>query len=90
MSFGQIEINLLPLADTDWHTFAWQTVAAIGSGLVTAVLVSGVLPALEQTFRLTTPMAWLELTDLNHPLLMRLSLDAPGTYEHSQAVARLG
>ncbi len=89
LSFGQIEISLLPPADTDWHTFAWQTVAAVGSGLVTAVLVSGVLPALEQTFHLTTPMAWLELTDLNHPLLMRLSLDASGTYEHSQAVARL-
>ena len=46
-------------------------------------------PALEQTFRLTTAMSWLELTDLNHPLLMRLSMEAPGTYEHSQAVARL-
>ncbi len=89
LSFGQIEISLLPLADTDWRIVSWQTVAAVGSGLITAVLVSGVLPALEQTFKLTTPMAWLELTDLNHPLLMRLSLDAPGTYEHSQAVARL-
>ncbi len=61
----------------------------MGSGLVTAMLVSGALPALEQTFRLTTPMSWLEMTDLNHPLLMRLSMEAPGTYEHSQAVARL-
>ena len=67
----------------------FQSLAAVGSGLVTAVLVSGALPALEQTFRLTTPMSWLEMTDLNHPLLMRLSLEAPGTYEHSQAVARL-
>ena len=89
LSFGQIDINLLPFAETDWRMVGWQSLAAVGSGLVTAVLVSGVLPALEQTFRLTTPMAWLELTDLNHPLLMRLSLDAPGTYEHSQAVARL-
>ena len=53
------------------------------------MLVSGCLPALEQTFSLTTAMSWLELTDLNHPLLMRLSMEAPGTYEHSQAVARL-
>ena len=89
LSFGQIEVSLLPLGDTDWRLFTWQTIAAVGSGLVTAVLVSGILPALEQTFHLTTPMAWLELTDLNHPLLMRLSQDAPGTYEHSQAVARL-
>ena len=89
LSFGQIDVNLMPFADTNWPMVGWQSVAAVGSGLVTAALVSGALPALEQTFRLTTPMAWLELTDLNHPLLMRLSLDAPGTYEHSQAVARL-
>ncbi len=67
----------------------YQSLAAIGTGLVTAVLVSGALPVLEQAFRVTTPISWLEMTDLNHPLLMRLSLEAPGTYEHSQAVARL-
>ena len=67
----------------------YQTLAAVGSAVFTAMLVSGALPALEQMFHITTGISWLELTDLNHPLLMRLSLEAPGTYEHSQAVARL-
>lgn len=89
MSFGLIELSWVPGTTTNWKMVAFQTMAAIGSGLGTAVLVSGILPALEQTFSLTTAMSWLELTDLNHPLLMRLSQDAPGTYEHSQAVARL-
>ena len=89
LSFGLIDVYRLTFGDTTWHTVAYQSLAAIGSGLVTAMLVSGALPALEQVFQLTTAMSWLELTDLNHPLLMRLSMDAPGTYEHSQAVARL-
>ncbi len=89
LSFGLIDIYRLAFGDTNWHMVAYQSLAAIGSGLVTAMLVSGALPALEQIFHLTTAMSWLELTDLNHPLLMRLSMDAPGTYEHSQAVARL-
>ena len=89
LSFGIIQLGGLPDGSTDWRMFAFQSLTAVGSGIMTAVLISGVLPALEQTFSLTTAMSWLELTDLNHPLLMRLSQDAPGTYEHSQAVARL-
>jgi putative nucleotidyltransferase with HDIG domain len=89
LSFGLIEIYWFALGQTDWRIVGLQSLAAVGSGLVTAMLVSGALPVLEQTFNITTAMSWLELTDLNHPLLMRLSLEAPGTYEHSQAVARL-
>ncbi len=89
LSFGLIELNWVPGGTTNWRMFTYQSMAAVGSGLITAVLISGILPALEQTFGFTTAMSWLELTDLNHPMLMRLSLDAPGTYEHSQAVARL-
>ena len=89
VSFGLIEVGWTSMGQTNWQTVGYQSLAAVGSGLLTAMLVSGALPALEQTFRLTTAMSWLELTDLNHPLLMRLSMEAPGTYEHSQAVARL-
>lgn len=89
LSFGLIEINWFALSDTNWKLVGFQSLAAVGGGLLTAIIVSGMLPVLEQSFHITTAMSWLELTDLNHPLLMRLSLEAPGTYEHSQAVARL-
>lgn len=89
LSFGLIEIYWFALSETNWKLVGFQSLAAVGGGFLTAIIVSGVLPVLEQTFNITTAMSWLELTDLNHPLLMRLSLEAPGTYEHSQAVARL-
>jgi putative nucleotidyltransferase with HDIG domain len=53
------------------------------------MVVSGALPMLEAAFRITTDMSWLELTDRNHPLLLRLSLEAPGTWHHSDVVADL-
>jgi putative nucleotidyltransferase with HDIG domain len=65
------------------------SLAALGTGIVTALLVSGLLPVLEGTFQLTTDISWLELSDLNHKLLRRLQLEAPGTFHHSLIVASL-
>ncbi|MBB5031735.1 HD family phosphohydrolase [Prosthecobacter vanneervenii] len=58
-------------------------------GIVTGLVVGGVLPVLESVFGVTTDVSWLELADLNHPLMRRLSIEAPGTYHHSLVVANL-
>ncbi len=87
---GQIgPISWASPADTNWKLVAIQSLAAFGSGIVTAMLVSGLLPILESVFGVTTDISWLEMADLNHPLLKRLSMEAPGTYHHSLAVANL-
>ena len=77
------------LGSTDWWTIAMESIATIGTGILTAVLISGSLPLLEKLFGITTEISWLEMADLNHPLLRRLSLEAPGTYHHSLAMANL-
>lgn len=74
---------------TNWSDILWQSLAAIGSGIFTAVLVSGALPFLESLFNITTDISWLEAADLNHPLLKRMTIEAPGTYHHSLVVANL-
>ena len=74
---------------TDWTNILKQSLAAVGSGILTAVLVSGVLPFLESLFHITTDISWLEAADLNHPLLKRMTIEAPGTYHHSLVVANL-
>jgi putative nucleotidyltransferase with HDIG domain len=66
-----------------------QMVAGLGSGLLTGVLVVGLLPVLESLFKRTTDITLLELTDYNHPLLRHMQLEAPGTYHHSLVVAQL-
>ncbi|HEX8310095.1 MAG TPA: HDIG domain-containing protein [Chthoniobacteraceae bacterium] len=77
------------IGDTHWRLIGWQTVVAIGSAIGTAFIVGGALPVLESTFRITTDISWLELADLNHPLLKRMTIEAPGTYHHSLVVANL-
>lgn len=65
----------------------------VGCGAATAfissILTIGVLPVFESMFGITTDITLLELSDLNHPLLKRLALEAPGTYHHSISVGNL-
>lgn len=79
---------LVPM-QTDWWQIALQSIAVLGTGIITGVVVSGSLPLLEKSFRITTEISLLEMADLNHPLLRRLSMEAPGTYHHSLAMANL-
>ncbi len=74
---------------THWRMIGWQSLVAIGSPIVVAFVVGGALPVLESMFRITTDISWLELADLNHPLLKRMTIEAPGTYHHSLVVANL-
>jgi len=59
------------------------------AGLAVGFLTLGILPFIERVFKITTSMTLLELADASHPLLRRLSLEAPGTYNHSLQVAAL-
>ncbi len=89
LSFQQIIIAWELFPAMDWQLIAYQSLAAIGSGILTAMLVGGALPVLETLFGLTTDISWLEAADLNHPLLKRMTIEAPGTYHHSLVVANL-
>ncbi|MCX8495313.1 MAG: HDIG domain-containing protein [Akkermansiaceae bacterium] len=62
---------------------------ALGTAVISALLISGLLPLFEGTFQLTTDISWLELSDLNHKLLRQMQLEAPGTFHHSLIVAAL-
>ncbi len=73
-----------PVADM---AFALKWVA-VGSGF-SALLAVGLLPYLEVFFSRLSNIRLLELSDVNHPLLKRMSLEAPGTYHHSLIMASL-
>ena len=61
----------------------------IGSGIASAGIVMLLLPVFESLFKITTDITLLELSDLNHPLLKKMILNAPGTYHHSLVVGNL-
>jgi len=90
LTFGIIgPIDFLSPGGTDWKMIGIQTAFAIGNGILTATIIGGILPILEHTFQITTDISWLEASDLNHPLLRRMTIEAPGTYHHSLVVANL-
>jgi len=59
------------------------------NGLVSAGLTFFLLPVAESVTHITTDLTLLELSDPSRPLLRRLSVEAPGTYAHSVAMANL-
>ncbi len=67
--------------------------ASAGYGVLNAiagaVFAVGILPVFESMLGFTTDLTLLELSNLNHPLLRRLTLEAPGTYHHSIVIGNL-
>lgn len=76
---------------SDWSLREIGTRALLGTsnGLVSASLTILLLPVAERVAGITTDLTLLELSDPSRPLLRRLSLEAPGTYAHSVAMANL-
>lgn len=79
---GQIKSNIL-----------WLTLIILVSSIVMMILlpviITGVLFIFEYLFKTITNISLLELSDFNSPLLRKLILKTPGTYQHSLMVANL-
>ncbi|WP_456420291.1 HD family phosphohydrolase [Thermovibrio sp.] len=67
----------------------FEPLLILAGALITAVVVSGLSPIIINLFHFTTDIVYMELINLNHPLLRKLILKAPGTYSHSVMVATL-
>jgi hypothetical protein len=61
----------------------------VAGGVLVAIVVSFTLPVLEWMFNVLTDIRLLELSNLNSPLLRKLAVRAPGTYNHSVIVGTL-
>ena len=66
----------------------WSMAFAFLGGLLSGILVLGMVPLFEAV-GFVTDFRLLELANLNHPLLRQLMLRAPGTYHHSVIVGSL-
>jgi putative nucleotidyltransferase with HDIG domain len=66
-----------------------RSLPAMANGVLSGFVASGLLPAIERLFDVTTDVRLLEWSDPNQPLLQKLLLEAPGTYHHSMIVGSL-
>jgi putative nucleotidyltransferase with HDIG domain len=95
-SIGAIAIAYLLAAAAIGLTLDWTfreiaTSAGIGAlnALASVTLAMQLLPLAEEFTGIDTDLKLLEWSDLNRPLMRRLSLEAPGTYAHTMALANL-
>ena len=57
--------------------------------VISGVFLLGVLPIIENLFKVMTPYGLAELADHNQELLKRLMQEAPGTFNHSLTVSHM-
>jgi putative nucleotidyltransferase with HDIG domain len=80
----------LGMASRTPGSYLWEeALLSLASGIATSLLIGAFLPLFEDFLGVQTALSWVELADLNHPLLRRLMMEAPGTYHHSLMVANL-
>jgi putative nucleotidyltransferase with HDIG domain len=75
--------------DSFMDLFRVFTYNLLPNAIFSSFITFMILGVFERAFDVTTDVTLLELSDLNHPLLKRLSLEAPGTFHHSMVVGTL-
>ena len=58
-------------------------------GIQSGIIVAGMTPLVETSFKYTTDIRLLELANLNQPIFQRMIIESPGTYHHSIIVASM-
>ncbi|MFH1655488.1 MAG: HDIG domain-containing metalloprotein [Candidatus Omnitrophota bacterium] len=91
---GIVQLFCFLLISTQQHPFSIDAIRIIAgpviiSGVFASFIVIGTLPMFEYLFKVVTNISLLELSDFNHPLLRKMILEAPGTYQHSLIVGNL-
>ncbi|CAM2830998.1 HDIG domain-containing metalloprotein [Paenibacillus sediminis] len=90
--FGSLSVVALMLIGSgqwDQTSFLYSVGFAFAGGLLTAILVIGLMPFFEGTFGILSALKLVELSNPNHPLLRKLLTETPGTYHHSIMVGNL-
>jgi len=64
-------------------------ISGLGNGVLSILLLFSLLYIFERIFHIATNFTWMEYSDLNNPLIKRMSKEAPGTYQHALMVSTL-
>lgn len=79
-----VQMNFFTSSNTDGSTYVYIVV----NGILLFISYLLLFP-IEKAFGFTSMVTLIELSNVNHPLLRRLSEEAPGTFQHSMQVANL-
>lgn len=77
------------LMNGSFEGFTWRMVAFLGVNAALTSMAYILMFAVERLFGFISVVTLVELADINTPILMRLSNECPGTFQHSIAVSNL-
>ncbi|HEX3160191.1 MAG TPA: HDIG domain-containing protein [Gemmatimonadaceae bacterium] len=89
IAYGLAVLALGLTLGRSWQEMSWSFVLCALNAIVSVSLAMILLPPAEELTGIDTYLKLLEWSDLNRPLMQRLSLEAPGTYAHTIAMANL-
>ncbi len=84
-----VSLGFYSLTQPDIIILTKEVAMAFCGGLFAATITIGFAPLIEIIFDYTSDYKLLEFSNLDQPLIKRLMLEAPGTYNHSVIVATL-
>ncbi|MBS0620052.1 MAG: HDIG domain-containing protein [Verrucomicrobia bacterium] len=95
--YGKVWLLVIPvivafnlIENSLWSVnFITDLLSSFAFMVVTSLLAIGLLPLFEALFHVMTDMTLMEYMDPDHELMRRLSLEAPGTYQHCMVVSNL-
>ena len=82
-------INIYLAKSLNFPNFAFSYVMAFIGGFSAGLIAAGFTPLVELVFGYATDIKLIELANLEQPILRRLMLEAPGTYQHSMLVGTM-
>ena len=77
------------IAKSSLETLLKEGAIVFINGIASMLITGWILPFMESTFNIITPLRLLELANPNQTLLKKLLMEAPGTYHHSLMVGNL-
>ncbi len=94
---GKVWICCLPIffvfnfaQDIWWSVYTFSDfTTTLGFLVLSSILIVGLLPIFESIFDVMTDITLMEYMDPNNELLRRLSVEAPGTYQHCLVVGSI-
>lgn len=87
LPFAFVSVLFTPTADTS--DIIVRIVAGFSTGIVASFIAAGVIPILEHIGGYVTDLRLIEMATLDHPLLKELSIQCPGTWNHSMVMGMM-
>ncbi|MDE7135155.1 MAG: HDIG domain-containing protein [Muribaculaceae bacterium] len=85
LSYCAVEL----MQEATLRSFSWKLIGFFAVNMVLTSFAYILIFVIEKLFGFTSVVTLVELSDINNPLLRDLSVECPGTFQHSLAVSNL-